>query len=212
MALAELIQRFKDTTAPMLNPEDENVQQYFNYYHQVEPSDLTMQMLTDPKNIEEFKIYMKYVPGTQNKWLNKAGNDPSLATVTGNISGGTQTQTTLNPFNSSEVMSEVLKNVQAGSATTTDTTKYQNPGKFDSLSVNYLGNTSISVLQAMAPIGKRAGFMNVAEEHKLEVAQSEAERKANLGKILGMVSYAAMFIPKVGPIAAGALGSASQMV
>jgi hypothetical protein len=212
MALAELIQRFKDTTAPMLNPEDTNVQQYFAYFVGVEPSNLTFDMLTDSKHIESFKVWMKNSPDDAgNKWINggSMGNVPQVA-VTGDFTKGAQTMG--NPLLSSGVVSEVLKNVQAGSATTTDTTKYQNPGKFDSLSVNYLGNTSISVLQAMAPIGKRAGFMNVAEEHKLEVAQSEAERKANLGKILGMVSYAAMFIPKVGPIAAGALGAASQMV
>lgn len=90
--------------------------------------------------------------------------------------------------------------------------EYQNPGTFNSLDVQYLGDTNIEVLNAMAPIAKQYGFKNVDEEHRVEVAQSEAEKKQKIINILQTAGSAAMFIPYVGPGLSVGLQTAAMFV
>ena len=89
---------------------------------------------------------------------------------------------------------------------------YQNPGTFNSTDVQYLGNTNIEVLNAMAPIAKQYGFKNVEEEHQIEKAQTEAEKKQKIINILQTAGSAAMFIPYVGPGLSVGLQAAAMFV
>lgn len=90
--------------------------------------------------------------------------------------------------------------------------EYQNPGTFDSTYVQSLRDTNIEVLNAMAPTAKLFGFKNVDEEHKLEIAQTEAEKKQKILNILQTAGTASMFIPYVGPGLSVGLQAASMFV
>ena len=113
--LAALSNQFKNATVPMLNPLDIDVQKFFAYYRNVEPYDLTYEMLTNQQNIKEvqdYKIWVKSGSDQKDSRWGEGGTmkNPNIAqlptTATGDFQSGTQTAP--NPI----TYGDVLKNIQ----------------------------------------------------------------------------------------------------
>ena len=113
--LAALSNQFKNATVPMLNPLDIDVQKFFAYYRNVEPYDLTYEMLTNQQNIkdvQDYKIWVKSGSDQKDSRWGEGGTmkNPNIAqlptTATGDFQSGTQTAP--NPI----TYGDVLKNIQ----------------------------------------------------------------------------------------------------